>query len=215
MSIDNVKSGQKDEDRNESKNAFDKSNQRRRKRMTLLNEAQRMLREHGATSISLDDLAANLEISKGTVYYYFKSKDALLFECYTISFDIWEQALDQADATGGSAGDRVESFLRTYLNEGLGTLHAVIYLRDQSSLQGTYRDEAEKRRRALRDRLRALVELGNRDGSINGADPKVAATILGASITWLLRAYQPDATKSRESYIENALTILLNGLRSH
>ena len=194
-------------------NPFDKKNQRRKKRSTLLNEALRMIHERGAASISLDDLAANLEISKGTVYYYFKSKDELLFECYSISFDIWEQALDTADATGGTGAEKIELFLRTYLTEGLGTLHAVIYLRDQSSLHSPYREEAETRRQGLRDRMRALVAEGNADKSLAGVNPKISATILGASITWLLRAYQAGSGQSKADYISDAIAILLNGLR--
>lgn len=197
----------------ESVNPFDKENQRHRKRATLLNEALRMIHERGAASISLDDLASNLEISKGTVYYYFKSKDELLFECYSISFDIWEKSLDTAQSVGKMGAEKIEIFLRAYLSEGLGTLHVVSYLRDQSALHGDYRDEAETRRQELRNRMRALIEEGNADGSLGGADPSISATILGASITWLLRAYQPDGAQTKVEYIENAISVMLNGLR--
>ena len=194
-------------------NAFDKKSQRRKKRMTLLNEALRMISERGAASISLDELASNLEISKGTVYYYFKNKDELLFECYTISFDIWEHALETAEATGTTGAQKLENFLRSYLTQGLGTLHVVIYLRDQSSLHEPYHTQAENRRKELRDRMRAFIAEGNADGSLEEANPKISATILGASITWLLRAFQQNSGQNKKEYIDDAVAILLNGFR--
>jgi len=193
--------------------AFDKNSQRMKKKLALLNEARRMISQRGEASISLDDLASNLDISKGTVYYYFKNKDELLFECYRISFDIWEHALESAEGAQANGAQKLEIFLRSYLTEGLGTLHIVIYLRDQSSLHEPYRSLAERRRKALRDRMRAFIEEGRADGSLEGTNPKISATILGAAITWLLRAYQLNSSQSKAAYIDDAVSVLLNGFR--
>ena len=200
------------EDSEKASNAFDEQSQRQKKRMTLLNEALRMINDRGPSAVSLDDLAANLAISKGTVYYYFKNKDELLFECYSISFDIWQNAVDAAQSTSGTGAERLAVFLRTYLTDGLGTLRVVIDLRDQSALNGPYRDKAEVRRKGLRDSMRDLIKQGVADGSLEAIDPKIAATVLGASITWLLRAYNPGGSQSRQYYLDEAVKIVLGGL---
>jgi len=194
--------------------AFNKNSQRQKKRTALLNEALKMINDRGATAVSLDDLAANLDISKGTVYYYFKNKDELLFECYSASFDVWEEALDIADAQGQSGREKIELYVRNYLNEGLGALRAIIYLRGISALNGAYRDDIESRRQRLRDRVRGFVLEGNRDGSLRTVDDKIAVTVIGASITWLLRAYRPTGSLSRERYLEEAVSIITRGIVS-
>lgn len=171
-----------------------------------------MINDRGATAVSLDELAANLDVSKGTVYYYFKNKDELLFECYSASFDVWEEALDRADALGRSGREKIEVYVRTYLGEGLGTLRAIIYLRELSALSGAYRDTIESRRQGLRDRVRAFIVEGKNDGSLRAVDDKIAVTVLGASIAWLLRAYKPEGDLTLERYLEEAVLIITRGI---
>lgn len=193
-------------------NAFSKASQRQKKRTALLNEALKMINDRGATAVSLDDLAANLDISKGTVYYYYKNKDELLFECYSASFDVWEEALDRADELGKSGREKIEVYVRTYLGEGLGTLRAIIYLRELSALNGAYREKIESRRQGLRDRVRAFIVEGKYDGSLRDIDDKIAVTVLGASIAWLLRAYKPEGNMTLERYLEEAVMVITRGI---
>jgi TetR/AcrR family transcriptional regulator len=192
--------------------AFDRDTQREQKRRALLYEAARLINARGAGSVSLEDVGSGLNISKAAVYYYFRSKQDLLFECYSMSFDVWEAALDEAQASGRTGAQKVEIFVRRYLAGGLDELRPIILVREQETLQATLHQKVERRRRTLRNRLRALIAEGIQDGSLRTMDPKVATTIIGASISWLLRTYRSGGGLNQRAFISEALNLLLLGM---
>ncbi len=49
-------------------------------RERILYESAILFKKHGARNIKVDDLASQLGISKKTLYFYFKDKEALVFE---------------------------------------------------------------------------------------------------------------------------------------
>jgi AcrR family transcriptional regulator len=200
--------------REASGHAFDRDKQREHKRLALVYEAAKLINERGAGSVSLEDVGASLNISKAAVYYYFRSKQDLLFACYSMSFDVWESALDEAQAGGRTGAEKVEIFVRRYLRDGLAELQPMILVREQETLQATLHQKVERRRRTLRNRLRAFIADGIEDGSLRAMDPKVASTIIGASISWLLRTYRPDGGLGQDAFIDEALGLLLRGMRS-
>ncbi len=192
--------------------AFDRKTQREQKRLALLHEAARLINAHGAGSVSLEDVGSGLSISKAAVYYYFRSKQDLLFECYSMSFDVWEAALDEAEDQGSTGAQKLEIFIRRYLRDGLSALQPMILVREQEALQATLRQKVERRRRALRNRLREFIAEGIRDGSLLEVNTKVATTIIGAAISWLLRTYRAEGDLTQETFIDDAVGLLLRGM---
>ena len=49
--------------------------------------AARAFNEHGFHNTSLDDIAAALEVTKPTIYYYVTNKEQLLFECFVAGLE--------------------------------------------------------------------------------------------------------------------------------
>jgi AcrR family transcriptional regulator len=68
------------------------------KRERLIAAAQRMLHEHGAEKTTLAEIAAEADVPLGNVYYYFKTKDALVsavLESLGQTYDALSAELDE------------------------------------------------------------------------------------------------------------------------
>ncbi len=52
------------------------------KREAVIRAAARAFNERGYHNTSLDDIAAALDVTKPTIYYYVANKEQLLFECF-------------------------------------------------------------------------------------------------------------------------------------
>jgi len=68
------------------------------KRERLVAAARQMLHEHGVEKTTLADIAAAADVPLGNVYYYFKTKDALVaavIETYGQAYDLMSAKLDQ------------------------------------------------------------------------------------------------------------------------
>jgi TetR/AcrR family transcriptional regulator, transcriptional repressor for nem operon len=74
------------------------------KRERLVTAARRVLYEHGIEKATLADIAAAADVPLGNVYYYFKTKDALVsavIENYQHSYGELSAELDQQEGPAG------------------------------------------------------------------------------------------------------------------
>jgi TetR/AcrR family transcriptional regulator, transcriptional repressor for nem operon len=119
------------------------------KRDRLIAAAQRMLYEHGAEKTTLAEIAAAAGVPLGNVYYYFKTKDALVsavLDSLGQTYDVMSARLD-AHAT---PADRLKALVRTWVGR-----------RDQLASfgcpVGSLSSELDKRDDALRTQAAAVL----------------------------------------------------------
>src|SRR5512146_3090214 len=63
------------------------------RRETIVQAAARCFNRKGYHGTTIGDLARELRVSKAALYYYVKSKEALLLQCHETSLDIGVEAL--------------------------------------------------------------------------------------------------------------------------
>lgn len=195
----------------EPTSAFDRKAQYHLKRKALLYEAARLFMEDGEGKFSLTAVARNLNITKPALYYYFKSKQEILFECYAMSFDIGDQSLEQAVAAGGNACETLRLFLYKYTLSGLRELYPTMSLREMA-LEPAYSKRILERRDALHKRLRELVATGISEGSITPCNPKFAVLLLIGAVAELFKIYNPQGEFTPEQIAEQTVDLLTAGL---
>lgn len=86
--------------------------QRRNKRDALLVTAARLFKQQGFASASLDQMAAQLGITKPTLYYYVRSKSELVQACALAGFQQAIEGVREALQSAGEAG--LEAALKAY-----------------------------------------------------------------------------------------------------
>ena len=195
----------------EGASAFDRKAQYKLKRKALLYEAARLFKEDGEGKFSLTTVARNLNITKPALYYYFKSKQEILFECYSLSFDIGDKALELAVAASGNACQTMRLFIYNYTLSGLTELHATMSLREMT-LEPAYSKRILERRKSLHKRLRELVTAGFSDGSITPCDAKVAVILLIGAVAELFKIYDPKGGLSAQQIALQTASLLAAGL---
>jgi AcrR family transcriptional regulator len=191
---------------------FDRKQQFGAKRTLILAEAARLFNERGFTRCSIEDIADRLGIVKTAIYYYFRSKDEILYECYLQAFDIADRALDEAEQQGRNGRERLEGYVRSYLLNGVAAGSHILPLRDQKALPDELREKLDKRRRARRDRLRAVVAEGIADGSIRRCNPKIVVSAWAGTLAWILESYQEGGELSFAEIAEQLITVFMHGL---
>lgn len=194
---------------------FDRSQQFAARRALILSEAARLFNERGFSHCSIEDIADRLGIVKTAIYYYFRSKDTILYECYTQAFDIADRALAEATEVGSSGREKLERYVRSYLLNGIAGGAHVLPLRDMKALPPALRRKLDERRRTRRDRLRALVAEGIADGSIRRCDPKIVVSAWAGTLAWILESYRHDGPLSFEVISEQLLGIFMDGIAAH
>jgi len=82
------------------------------KRDTIMESAFELFFRKGYKSTKIIEIAELAGIGKGTVYEYFKSKEAILFELLNAKLECDKNKLETIQASGMSAEDQIRAFLQ-------------------------------------------------------------------------------------------------------
>jgi TetR/AcrR family transcriptional regulator len=188
--------------------------QRTMKREALLREAAAAFNRRGFHATSLDDLAANLGVSKAALYYYFPNKQKLLLACFERVMDAAFRGLERGKKEGRNGRDKLQLALRYYLQEMIDEMSCCVVITEDSSLL----PEDQAPHIAMRDRyesaLRALVREGIADGSIAECDPKLAVFTLLGAVNWVPKWFSHDGEWTGEQIAFSMSEMLVRSLSS-
>lgn len=68
------------------------------KRQAVIAEASKAFGRQGSQNVSLDEIANALNVTKPALYYYFKSKQELIYECHELAMKIGDRSAGRCPA---------------------------------------------------------------------------------------------------------------------
>jgi AcrR family transcriptional regulator len=170
--------------------------------------------EKGYEATTIQDIADEVGILKGSLYYYIRSKEDLLYE---VIRDIHEEAIAsvmQVDEVEGTALDRVRAFVIAHMTfTGENLVKISVFFHDFRSLSSERQQTIIASRDLYERHMRRLIEEGKRDGSIRkDADPKIAALAVMGAMNWTYQWYRPGGRKSMREIARGFADLIVNGL---
>jgi len=169
------------------------------KRRALIHAAARAFNARGYHNTSLDDVAAELGVTRAALYHYIRSKQEILFECHMLTYDLGNQAIEHARANGRNGLEQGCLIIRRFIELFNGAMGRVAVMSEHESLEPTMRALVQKRRDDFDHEFRSIIESGIRDGSIRPVDAKLAVFFAMGAVNWMgTRWYRPDGPMSIE-----------------
>ncbi|MFQ6100982.1 MAG: TetR/AcrR family transcriptional regulator [Anaerolineae bacterium] len=197
------------------------------RRQSILRAAREVFFENGFHRATVDKVAERAEVSKGTVYLYFESKESILAHLLLEGLDELVGELEQAYAAGGSlpADERLRRLGWAYFQFFQQEPHYFRFLmamdrgrfREAVTPQ-VYQEALEASMRGLNWVVRA-VEQGIKDGMFDCCDARLAATTLWAVLNGVLELMEHPLRREmvgveREALYQAALETVIQGLRT-
>lgn len=148
----------------------------------------------GYAGATLDAIAARAGVTKGGLYFHFAGKEELFF-CV---LDHWREhrrrELQMQGAGAGGGAGALERLLAGYLSFHLREPAATHLLRVLATeLRGRFtarlREDDRQEQRWFRARVRELLEIGGRDGTLAADDPALSAFLLCGAVTGILEQW--------------------------
>lgn len=184
------------------------------KKQAVIAEAAKAFGRHGANNVSLDEIAAALNVTKPALYYYFRNKQELIYECHELVMRIGDQVLQDAIASESTGYVRITTFIRNYLALLTNQLGAPAILHDLSAMTEADQKKIILRRRKFNQELRQILEDGIRDGSIAPCDPKLAVFWFMGAISSIPQWYSTDGALHGEEIADAFIGFLADGIRA-
>ena len=91
-------------------------------RVEILKSAAAAFRRRGYHGASMGEIAQALHTTKGSLYYYFKNKEEILFFCHDYSLDILLELLARVEKEGGSPADKLRELVAAFVHHILDDL---------------------------------------------------------------------------------------------
>ena len=149
-------------------------------REAFLLAATRLINELGYRGASVQKIASELNVTKGSFYHHLDAKDELVIECYKRSFDIIADAQRLAEDMPGSQWQRLTSIMATLLEVQFSERGPLLRTTALSGLPPRVRNAKVDRSNRIARRYAGMLSDGIAEGSIRAIDPLVASQTMMA-----------------------------------
>lgn len=193
------------------------------KRARILRAALEVCEQTGVTAARMEEIAARAEVSKGTLYRYFESKEdlllATLLESYEQALKRVDFAFDQASDPGSLLGRLCDGLVDVHSQVGA---HARVYYQVWGIVADAPAFEARLLAflRAFHAERHAEIEALVRAGQVSGAfrsdvAPLVVADSIGSLVSGFIYRASFDPVAASPDALRACLTAIRGGLLEH
>lgn len=210
-----------------------KEREKEQRRSMIIDAAERVIFANRIDTSTMDQIADEAELSKGTLYLYFKSKIDLYLAIQERGLGILSGKFARVLAEKRKGIDLLQRFGQVYFdyaNEYPNYFGAEMYCRSQEFVEEVLRSDQfqatrEKRVELVEYLLRA-IHIGIQDGSIRrDVNPAALSLMLYASINGMIQVYQlrknagksdlfPEVDVPLDHVVHDFIRILTDGLRA-
>ena len=155
--------------------------QRAAQRAFLL-AATRLINERGYRGASVERIASELGVTKGSFYHHLEAKDDLVLACFRRSFDTVTAAQRAADDAGGSHAARLMAAVATLLDIQFSARGPLLRTTALQALPVEFRSGVIASSDRMARRFAGTIIDGISEGSLRAVDPLIASHMLKPAI---------------------------------
>ena len=151
-------------------------------RANFLRAATRLISERGYRGASVERIALELKVTKGSFYHHLGAKDDLVLECFERSYERVSQAQRAADAAGGSQWSRLSSAIAALLDIQFAGDWPLLRTTALQTLPSDVRPDVVERSNRMALRFAGTLADGISEGSLRAVDPMIASQAIMATL---------------------------------
>jgi len=186
------------------------------RRAELVRAAARLFSARGYHGTSMQDLADELGLLRGSLYAHIGSKEELLFDVVDEGADRFLARGHEAAAAAGSAAERLRAFLAGHVETAIEHIHAAtVFLNEWRYLSPDLRSIIEDKRDRYEDMIRAIVDAGVTGGEFRtDADVRFAGLLVLSAGNWVYEWYRPGGPLGPNEIANRFSELIVRGLEA-
>ncbi|MEJ2716941.1 MAG: TetR/AcrR family transcriptional regulator [Deltaproteobacteria bacterium] len=171
--------------------------------------------EKGYEKTTLEDISAELKMTKGGLYHYFDGKDDILFHCLIKAHTMATDALARiVERKGLPPKEKLKLAIREHVKV-LTTRFVYAALRQQElMLPKRFRDEVREERRRFQRMFVGIVQEGIEQGCLSVANLKLVSFAILGAVNWVARWYSPNGPFTPDEISEVFCNLIFQGIEN-
>ncbi len=183
------------------------------KQAEILAAALKIFREKGYHAASMQDLADEVGLQKGSLYYYVSSKDDLLKALYERFIGAFTEQLSAIVAEPLPPKEKLRRAIESHvvaLSDQLELFH--VYVHEQHFLNNRLRVRIHAEAEHQAELLEAILTEGVNSGEFRSVDVTMAAHAIIGMCNWLYQWYSPEGKLQPQEIAAIFSDLVIHGL---
>ncbi|ETW93329.1 MAG: hypothetical protein ETSY1_39720 [Candidatus Entotheonella factor] len=185
------------------------------KEQEIIAAAASLFKKKGYRATTLEDIAAAVGMLKGSLYYYIRSKEELL---YLVVRDPIRQAYNKLEEIVNSDDPVTDKITQAIANHitifHQHYPHIAVYLHDFHNVMQKLQDNSIETPKEYQQLLTQLLQQGVDSGELRSdLDVTVAGYAILGMCNWMYRWYKPEGHMSAEAIADVFTKLVLEGLQ--
>jgi AcrR family transcriptional regulator len=188
------------------------------RRSQIIESAIKVFAREGFANTRMEDVATESGLSKGLLYWYFKSKEEIIIAIADLLFSVEFRKMQNLSIEGRTSHDCLEDFLNIFIEDLQGMLKLAPIIYEFYALafhNSTVRHVMHEYLQRFVTLLEPVIQYGMDRGEFLAGNARQITITIGATFegTLLLWAYAPEMFQP-EQQLRVSMVILLKGLES-
>jgi TetR/AcrR family transcriptional regulator, cholesterol catabolism regulator len=180
----------------------------------VLQSAANIFFAKGFHATSIEDVARDVGMLKGSLYYYIKSKDDLLFQLLLAGIEDSDAFIASQIDSQGNPLEQLERAIRAQIDYIVqNRVQFGLFLHEFDSLSGKRQHKLISVMSRYNSRFVELVRRGQEQGQLIPGEPWIIVNGILGMCNWLYRWYDTDEISNPEQVKQIFLRMLLQGIR--
>ena len=182
------------------------------RRDDILRAAAEVFRRRGYNHATIEEIAAELFLTKAGVYHYFASKQQILEALCDRAMAAAEEAVERGMRAESEPAARLRQVLIEYTTAVLEEPVLTVLMRHLDEVGEVSLADLQRRRKGIEAKLRKTLEDGIRTGVFQTPETRIAVFGMLGAINWIYTWFKPDGRLPAEEVRDILVTLVLNGV---
>jgi AcrR family transcriptional regulator len=193
---------------------YDLESNLQERRDEILESLTGLLRERHLSTLTMEDIADRLGMTKGNLYNYFKNKQDLLYQCHIRAMESSFQMLEDAARVDGPPSARLRALVIRLAKRVIEDPYGAVLATEMQKLSPAQLRHFTSLRARFERKVRDMIDEGVRAGEFETSNVTFASFALFGAVQWIGHWYKSTGSHSPDDIAEFYADLVIRGLRA-
>nr|WP_263327258.1 TetR/AcrR family transcriptional regulator [Neobacillus sp. Marseille-Q6967] len=186
-----------------------------KKKEEILKSAIEIINKRGYSGATMEEIAAELLMTKGSLYYYFKNKSDLMYHCHNfVLSQATEDLKEILNQEGGTATDIMRKMISTHMEYAMEEKEVFnLIMEPKRFFDEEQLDIVLKLRKEYESLFHQMIKRGIVSGEFQAKEASVVRMFILGAMNWIQQWYSSKGRLEKQELIAIYTDIILRILK--